>query len=197
MVGPLENTNRCSESGCEQPARGTFISQPFCVGHFFTQCYQKLDEIGRDTRNWVHGGTKWEAARRVTKECIDRAAEISQYESEFSNLERARLLDIKLWAAELGRQLRRSPRNSSNITVRLVSEIPARSWTEDTRTVNVSVHGSQILCNHPVEIGDSLKIFRLDKAAQAEARVVWKGQADAERKEIGVEVLGDKNFWLS
>jgi hypothetical protein len=193
----MEMADQCSESGCELPAKTVVESRSVCLAHFFTTCYEKLDELNRDTRNWTYGGAEWESARRITKECAQKAADYSQYESGLSNLERARLLDITLWAAELGRRLRRSPRSVMNITIRLISEMPGRCWWEETHTVDVSRHGSRIICKHAVENDDILKVLRLDTTAQIEVRVTWHRRTTCGIHEIGVEAIGSKAFWSS
>jgi hypothetical protein len=179
------------------PAKTVVELRSVCLAHFLDVCYQRLDELSRSTKDWSYGGSAWDSARRITKECAQQAAAYSQHQSALSNLERARLLDIAMWAAELGRRLRRSPRSTINIAVRLISEMPGRCWCEETQTSDVSLHGAQTICNHAVEIGDTLKILRLDTEEQLEVRVVWQRQTTSDIQEIGLEVAGGKDFWTS
>jgi PilZ domain len=185
----------CSEPGCKLPAQVNVELRGLCLAHLIESCYRRLDDLSRDTRNWSYGGPAWESACRITNECAQQAAECSQRESRLSNLDRARLLDITLWAAELKQRLQRSPRSALRISVRLISEIFGNSWSEETQTVDVSGQGAQIVCKHSVEIGDALKVLRLDTAEQMEVRVVWHRRNASGIQEIGVEMIGNRNFW--
>lgn len=181
--------DRCSEPRCNLPAKAVIELRRVCLTHFLEACYQRLDELSKNTRDWSYGGPAWESARRITNECAQKAADYSQLESGLSNLERARLLDITLQAAELGRRLRRSPRSAIRMSVLLISEMSGRCWCEETHTVDVSRHGTQTLCNHPVEIDDILKVLWLDTAGQVDGRVVWHRKNPSGSHEIGIEFL--------
>jgi hypothetical protein len=162
-----------------------------CLTHFLDTCYQKLDEVNRETRNCAYGGATWEAARQITQECALKAADYSRHQSELSNLERARLLDIMLWASQLSRRLRRSPRTAVKVPIRLISEMPGCCWSEETHIVDISTHGVQIICKHAVKIGDLLSVHRFDTGEKPEGRVVWLRKRSAGFQEIGIEFHQD------
>lgn len=185
----------CSHAGCTLPAKTTVESRGVCLLHFFKVSYEKLDKLSRETGNWSYGGAEWESARRITKECAQGASDYSQNVSELSNLERARLLDIAMWAAELGRRLRRSPRRPLKLNIRVISELPGRSWSEETYTVDVGRDGTQIVCTNAAEIGDILDIIRLDTAEQMQVRVIWRRRMSSGVHEVGTEVVGSKCVW--
>jgi hypothetical protein len=168
-----------------------------CLTHFVADCYEKLDRLSRETGSWSYGGLEWEQAKQITKECAQGAADYSQCSLELTNLERARLLDISLWAAELGRRLRRCPRQPLKIPVRLISDLPGRPWTEEAETIDVGRDGAQIACEHAVEIGDLLKVHRLDNGEQFDVHVIWRRRTATGLHEIGFEVVGRKVFWSS
>jgi hypothetical protein len=185
----------CSHAGCTLPAKTALESRNVCLTHFFTACYEKLDKLSRETGNWSYGGAEWENVRRITKECAQGASDYSQNVSELSNLERARLLDIAMWAAELGRRLRRSPRRPLKIDIRVVSELPGRSWSEETFTVDVGRDGTQIVCKNAAEIGDILNVIRLDTAERMQVRVIWRRRMSSGVHEIGTETVGSTCVW--
>lgn len=166
-----------------------------CLTHFIVSCYEKLEQMARSTHTWSVGGPAWESARCFTRECKQIATNFSKHNSGLSNLERARLTDIAIWATELGRCLRRSPRSPFTIPMRLISEMPGRSWVEETYTVDVDRHGARIRCQNVVKTGDILKIFRPDTGEQEESRVVWQQKLPSGIHEIGIEFLAAKNFW--
>lgn len=160
-----------------------------CIAHFITACYQKLEEMNRTTHTWSVGGAAWESARRFVQDCVQTATGLSRQSHGLSNLERARLADIAIWAAELGRQLRRSPRSTLAIPIRLISEGPGNSWEEEMCTLDISRHGARVICHHVAKDDDILKVHRLDTLEQVEGRVVWQHQTTSGTQEIGIEFL--------
>jgi len=161
-----------------------------CLAHFVNSCYARLEELSRSTHTWAIGGTAWESARDFVRECVQTATRFSQHVPAPSNLERARLVDIATWATELGRRLRRSPRNPVAITIRLMSEQPGGLyWEEETYTLDISCHGARMNCKHAVKNDDVLKVLRLDTGEQLEARVVWHRLTSSGSYELGIEFL--------
>jgi hypothetical protein len=160
-----------------------------CHKHFVTTCYGKLEELSQSTHAWSVGGTAWEFARNFIQECVQTANSFSQKSPGLSNLERARLVDIAIWASELGRRLRRSPRSPSVIAIRLISERPGHCWEEETYTLDISRHGARTKCQHIVKNDDTLKVIRLDTGEQVESRVVWQRPIKSGAQEVGIEFL--------
>ena len=185
----MEIVNRCSMQGCDQCSSTVFDLRQMCLEHFITSCYEKLDVVSKHRHIWSVDGKAWESASYIIQECTQRADDLSQRKAEISNLERARLLDIALWAAELGQQVRRCPRSTLAITIRLISERPGRCWEEKTQTLDMSRHGARAKCRHAVENADILKVVRIDTGKQMEARVVWQRRIAPETQEIGIEFI--------
>jgi PilZ domain len=189
----VEIANRCSTPGCDQRPCTVFELRQMCLEHFISTCYEKLEAVSKDRHVWSFEGPEWESASHSIQECAQRAGDLSQQKSEISNLERARLLDIVLWAAELAREVRRSPRSTLAITVRLISERPGRSWEEETHTLDLSRHGARMKCQHAVKNADILKVVRIDTGKQMKARVVWLRQIVPGTQEIGIEFIDGDN----
>ena|SRR5579863_1880204 len=133
----------------------------------------------------------------TSRECIQAATHYSVQDPDLSNLERARLIDIALWANEIGQCLRRSPRRTLAIKIRLSSTIAETHWQEDTLTLDVNRHGARMKCKNPVDDGDTLNIVRLDNGDQAAVRVVWHRRDTTGVQQIGVEIMSEEDFWLS
>ena len=193
----MEIAQQCSEQKCEQCSGSGKADdlQHMCLAHFIVTCYQKLEQMARSTHTWSVGGPAWESARRFTMQCRQIATNFPKQNSDLSNLERARLTDIAIWATELGRCLRRSPRSPFAIPIRLISEMPGRSWVEETYTVDVDRHGARTRCQNAVKHGDLLKILRPDTGGEEESRVVWQRKLSSGAHEIGIEFVGANNFW--
>jgi hypothetical protein len=185
----VEIAEKCSSPGCEQGSGTVVELRQLCLAHFISTSYGKLQELSQSTHTWTVGGTAWEFARDIIQDCVQTATHFSQAGSNLSNLERARLMDIAIWATELGRRLRRSPRSPKVIAIRLISEKPGNCWEEETYTLDISRHGARTKCQHKLKKDDTLKVLRLDTQEQVESRVVWHRPIKSGAQEVGIEFL--------
>jgi hypothetical protein len=160
-----------------------------CLEHFIAACYEKLEVLSKNRDLWSVEGTACESAGNILQECVQRAGDVSQQNSVISNLDRARLLDIALWAGDLSRQVRRSPRSTLAVNMRVSSEKQGHCWEEKTQTLDMSRHGARLRCQHAVENADILKVVRIDTGKQMEARVVWQRRIAPGNLEIGIEFI--------
>lgn len=91
---------RCALDHCGRPAISWLDSEFFCLDHFISYCYRRLDECGS-----LPFGEPDEAVSEANdcflQECIQQSAEMVRPIRGFDNLDRARLFDIFLWASEL------------------------------------------------------------------------------------------------
>ncbi len=192
---PVTETLRCSFSGCERPGAASLARRPFCREHFIITCYAELEASSEQMREQGFDDRAAESVRHFVHECVEQATALARKETYLSNLERARLIDILLWAARVGRRLRRSPRKVATVPIRFRSERPGRPWEEETETRVVSRYGALVECEHPAKTGETLRILRLDKALEADARVAWHQPKKGGRQEMGLEFLNCDNFW--
>ncbi len=188
-------TERCNATGCERPAAASLELRRLCREHFVVACYERLEECKQRLRDRSGGGSLADSVRQSVQECMRETADISQNSPDLDNLERARLLDILLWAAELSERLRRSHRLPISIPVRLRSEKPGRPWQEETHTQMLSRFGASVECKHEVTAGEILEIVRLDTEDRVQVRVAWAQKKSSGRSEVGLEFVSVKNFW--
>jgi hypothetical protein len=94
-------SKQCAVSGCVSAAATSLVQQELCLNHFLSRCYEGLDRL--DPRGRRSGGSHAErtALKAFVEECSRRALEVSLSCQNMDNLQRARLLDILLWAGEL------------------------------------------------------------------------------------------------
>ncbi len=185
----------CAIPGCERPSAAELETRALCRSHFIAHCYDLFDKYSHWLEENRFRDTNLELVRRFLCQCTQQATEISHKAADLDNLERARLLDVLLRAAEMGKLLRRSPRKVVSIAVRLSSEKLGRSWEENTKTHVISRHGAAVSCTHSVEAGDQLVLSRLDRDASVRARVVWRQGMAGAACELGLEFLHSDNFW--
>jgi hypothetical protein len=186
---------RCSESACTEPAIVVIGENRLCGKHFIQHSYQQLESISAGMREPVYDDQNAEVSARQLEECMRGAADVACSTASPSNLERARVIDVLLWASELHGRLRRSPRISLRLPVLLRCEAPDHPWEEKTETFMLSRHGMQLACRSEIRTGDTLMCVRLDNGQRVEARVAWTHQKTGGGVEAGLEFTTDENFW--
>jgi PilZ domain len=191
----MTRTKKCSVAGCEQEAAASLEGQALCREHFISLSFTRLDQYDEIRKGPGLRGTDTESVRRFIHESARHADEIEHQARDLDNLDRAKLLNIILLSAELGRHLRRSPRKAASIPVRLCSDKLGSAWEEDAETVLLSQYGASVRCRHAAKPGETLEIVRSDTGAKAQARVAWQRAAGNDDIRIGVEFVSCENFW--
>lgn len=100
----------CESAQCKQRAVSWVDFRFFCVDHLVAHCYERLEEYERAgslQRLWSDDPEDQNGARFL-EECAARIATLLMTHATLENIERARLLDILLWANELDRKRRSS-----------------------------------------------------------------------------------------
>ena len=91
----------CSEGACHSAAATSLDQQALCLNHFLLRCYARLEAVDPRGQKSREERVDLAAMRAFIEECSLRALEVSLRRANLTNLERARLLDILLWASEL------------------------------------------------------------------------------------------------
>jgi hypothetical protein len=186
---------QCSVPECSEEGIASIDERVLCRAHFLTWSYQRLEAISGQINGQEFHERQADAAGRFLEGCMHDAADIACAVAAPSNLERARVLDVLLWASELHGRLRRGPRVRAKIPVLVRSEAPERPWEEQAETQLLSRHGAQVTCRHELSVDERLTCMRLDNGRQAEARVAWIRRIGPDELEVGIEFLKEKNFW--
>lgn len=180
----------CNVETCQNTPIGTIEGYPFCQDHFILTCQTRLDTYYTRLRE-----RRW---REVSLEAVSRFIREAMKEADRTGLdkvERARLLNVILSAADLAQHLRRSPRKALAIPVHLLSEDPTAFWEEDTETVTVSRCGALVRSQHSAELDQRLKVLRRDEGREAQARVAWSPPERESNPVLALEFIGYDNFW--
>jgi len=191
----MAGTEQCGAPGCDRPAVTTLDVSFFCREHFISTCYEQIDEYAELLADRPFRDTGAQSARKFLTECTRQATDLAQNAPDLDNLERARLLDILLRAADACSHLRRSSRKAGSVAIRLRSEKLGRAWEEETETRVLSRYGAMLECQHLAEPGEILLVTRLDTGQQARARVAWRELQKGAGSNIGIEFLTCDNFW--
>lgn len=187
--------SQCKFQGCSAVAVAELEQSPYCRAHLFEVCYERIDQYRHCLHSRSLGDSDEVVVRSFVAECTSLLTDMANTTPQLNNLERARVLDLLLRIAELGQQLRRSPRREARVPVRLVFNKPGQAWEEETQTQVISRSGARLACRHALDPGAFLLITRLDTRQSAQARVAWCQRIDAEACEIGIELLSCDNFW--
>jgi hypothetical protein len=91
----------CCERACDSPAATSLDQQALCLNHFLLRCYTKLEVVDPRGQKSREERVDLASMRAFIEECSNKALEVSLRREDLTNLERARLLDILLWASEL------------------------------------------------------------------------------------------------
>jgi hypothetical protein len=86
---------------CGSAAIITLDDQSLCLNHFLLRCYARLDGLDPRGRKFSTEPIDVISMRAFIEECSRKALDVSLQSQNLSNLQRGRLLDILLWAAEL------------------------------------------------------------------------------------------------
>ena len=189
--------NVCPEPGCAEVAVVSLGDRSVCRTHYLAACYKRLEDIAKSVSVKTYAMTQEEAesANRFLQDCMRTAADLASSQQAPSNLERAQVYDVLLWASELHGRLRRSPRKAVKFPIVLRSDIPGRIWEVRTETQVVSRHGMRLTCNADIRAKDTLTCIRLDNGRRAEAMVAWSSRTESGATEAGIEFPREENFW--
>lgn len=191
----MGNSAQCGVTSCDQAAGAELEGEALCRGHFISVCYAQLERYDEMQKAHRLNVSDAESVRRFINQCSRQADEIEHTANDLDNLDRARLLHIILWANELGRHLRRSPRKVASIPVRLRCDKLGSAWEEETQTLLLSLDGAALRCGHTAKPGEPVQLVRLDTGQEVQARVAWQRPAESDGIRIGVEFVDCDNFW--
>jgi hypothetical protein len=191
----MTGSEHCSFAGCEQTVVSSLEDEALCLEHFISVCYMRLDRYTEIRKGQGLKGPDTESMRRFIYECVRQADELEHVADGLDNLERSRLIHIIEEANDLGRHLRRSPRKTASIAVRLCCDRIGGTWEEDTETVLLSRYGASVRCSHPAKPGENLEVIRSDTGQKVQARVAWQRPVGNDGIRIGVEFVDSDNFW--
>ncbi|HTX16265.1 MAG TPA: hypothetical protein VMD77_13285 [Candidatus Baltobacteraceae bacterium] len=97
----------CDSAECPEHAVSWIDFRFLCVGHLVSHCYDRLEEYERagSTHRTEHDA-KTQTDSKFLEDCAAKIATLLITHTNLENIDRARLLDILLWANELERKRR-------------------------------------------------------------------------------------------
>lgn len=128
-------------------------------------------------------------------EIVDQATTLGLTSTDLDGLHQAQLLDILFTAGNLMKNMRRSVRKFVSIPLRLQYEVTGHNWTEESNTVELSLHGASIESHLPIAKGEMMTVERVDNHQRAQARVRWHRRKADGSQTLGIELLDCRDFW--
>ena len=61
--------------------------------------------------------------------------------------------------------------------------------------IQLSQHGTALTCSLPINVGELVKMERMDTGERAEGIVRWRERRDGTSLNLGLEFYGCNNFW--
>jgi hypothetical protein len=189
-------TTVCAEQSCGRPGCVSFEGHDLCRAHFISGCYQRLEEYGRQLGQNEHWQmTSSEPLIDTLAEMIDQATTLGLTSIDLDGLQQAQLLDILFTAGNMMKNLRRSIRRYISIPLKLRYEVTGHNWTEESNTLEVSLHGACIECRIPIAKGEIMTVERVDNHRSARAKVRWHRRKPDGTQTLGIELLDSGDFW--
>jgi len=185
----------CAEPECVETAVVALGERSVCRSHYLAYCYKRLGTIAENVKDHHITEEEAEAATQFLQDCMRFAADVANAQELPSNLQKAQVFDVLLWASELHGRLRRSPRKLAKFPILLRSDLPGRVWEVMAETQVVSRHGMRVTCRADVRVKDTLTCIRLDNGRRTEAIVAWTNRDDSGESQAGLEFVRDENFW--
>jgi len=185
----------CSHPHCRKPSITILENSSLCQSHFVATCYARLDQINELLKEKKLGEKELKTIRAFVEECTGPAVSNALQARDLENRDRAQHLDIVVSAAQILTRLRRGPRISLQVPLRLLGDPLADPRIEDTVTQTVSRHGAMFSCGNPYTKGEIMDIVRLDTGRTAIARIAWHKPIAPGQHTVAIEILNRDNFW--
>ena len=116
----------CQAENCTQHAVAILDLRGFCLSHFISYSYQKLEQWSVFSRSDPPGTTR-ESNDRFLQECFLRSAHLLDSIENADNLTRAKLFDIFLWASEVSAK-RSALGQNGHATIHRFRSPPDKQW---------------------------------------------------------------------
>ncbi len=90
----------CRYAACVERGITALGDEDLCCDHFVLRCYEFLEQIDAERTRNNNDQFVSPALKSSVNSCLQGALEVSLQSDSLSNLQKARLLDIMLWAGE-------------------------------------------------------------------------------------------------
>jgi hypothetical protein len=90
----------CGYATCQEPGIASVGDEDLCCDHFVLRCYEFLQQIDAEHSGNDNDCLSAPDLKSSINNCLQGALDVSLRSASLNNLQKARLLDIMLWAGE-------------------------------------------------------------------------------------------------
>ena len=116
--GAMRAEKSCGVDTCQRLRVAALGAENLCCDHFLARCYELLRTIDPETTMTAFPSAPPAEIRQTMEECSRRALEVSLGTPGLNNLQRARLLDILLWAGDISSRAHSRNKNPWGLATR-------------------------------------------------------------------------------
>ncbi len=188
-------SGQCSWIGCARAGRARILDRTLCLDHFLEfssrriQCIQQT--FGRDSEERNVGPEVQKFLSQVISETTLQAAQTKL----LAPLQRETLMTLSTTAAEIYKQIQRSPRLVRRVGCLVRTGIISTEISEKCYTVNISQRGACIEVRSPLKGGRTIEVERADNKRCSRAKVQWIREKEPNRHLVGLEIVSEEDFW--
>jgi len=166
-----------------------------CRDHFHQSASKKLDQYQARLREANESDVERASLIRFVSEVISQTTLLVSRTKFLSETKRDLFLRLSQSSLQFYKRVQRDPRQDQKWPVVIARTSGKSEDQENTETVNVSVKGACLESSLGWELGEQLRITRLDTKATALARVARVDKATAVKPKIGIEIIDADDFW--
>ncbi len=96
----MHSHKSCGYAACQEPWVASVGNEDLCCDHFVLRSYEFLQQIDAERSSNEGNLHKSAALKSLINNCLQGALDVSLRSKTLNNLQKARLLDIMLWAGE-------------------------------------------------------------------------------------------------
>lgn len=192
---PDKKTEQCSWAGCSRLSEADLAKRALCIDHFRQFSDTRLESIRRESVN-NSGPRKFSPeGQNFLSQLISQTTLLATGVRLLAPVVRADLIELSTAAAEIYRQLHREPRLTRRVPCLLRTGIVAPEISELCFTVDISARGACLEVRQSLTKNQEITLERPESGACTRARVAWSRQGETNKSTVGVELLGNDDFW--
>jgi len=185
----------CQWTGCHFSGDAVLEGRLLCRDHFHQSATKKLNQYQARLREANESDGERASLIRFVSEVISQTTLLVSRTKFLSEAKRDLFLRLSQSSLQFYKRVQRDPRQDQKRPVVIARTSGKSTDQENTETVNISVKGACLESSLAWELGEQLRISRLDTKATALARVARVDKAAAGKPKIGIEIIDADDFW--
>jgi hypothetical protein len=192
---PEQAKEQCSWTGCARPPKSLLIDRTLCLEHFLELAERRVGLINQALQDSSEKRSLPQDALTFLSAVISQSTLLTAEARLLHPRLREQLLDLSTGAADLYKRVRRPPRFARRMLCILGGGIVTPKSPVYCVTVNISQHGACIEVTSPLAVDRVITLQREDNKNFIRARVAWGKQQTSNTFWVGLEFLGQEDFW--